>query len=210
MSSGVLDLPHVGWRVHWVVESEVDSVNPPHDWGLSDFLLPWGEDFVESDPWEEKKGETFGNPVNDGVDSKAVNSVEDCDPIKQVNPEHGEKTVGFLIFPVVVSGGLINAVVKFLLIDFIEIELEETTSCDSPEKVNWEENNEPEGRSSRCVLLNSKEIIVSGVDISIVIQMAKTVNSKVTSSIQDPDKFIKETQFFEFSANNLHEESPSV
>jgi hypothetical protein len=43
--SGILDLEDVGWRIFWVVEAELDSINPPHEGGLAIVFLPWSSNF---------------------------------------------------------------------------------------------------------------------------------------------------------------------
>lgn len=54
LSSGTFDFPEVGWRVHWIVESELEGVNPPHVWVLTNFFLPWSNELDGPDQWERE------------------------------------------------------------------------------------------------------------------------------------------------------------
>lgn len=54
LSSGTFDFPEVGWRVHWIIESELEGVNPPHVWVLTNFFLPWSNELDGPDQWERE------------------------------------------------------------------------------------------------------------------------------------------------------------
>ena len=92
MDSGVLDLENVGWRVHWVVKAELDSVSEPHDWVLADLFLPWGKNFECEDQWECNNVNELNEAVENSSNNKEWESNEDLKLVLNiVNPEHREE-----------------------------------------------------------------------------------------------------------------------
>ena len=112
MSSSIFDLPEVGWRVLWIIESELKSTNPPHNWSLTILLLPRSKKFPSPDGWEEEYVKDLPDEVSWSHDEKWKPEEKELNGINNVvNPEHFADWMSFFAFPVVVGGGLRERIV---------------------------------------------------------------------------------------------------
>lgn len=133
MSSGLLDLPHVGWRVSWVVKSELDGINPPHNGGLFFGLSPWSDNSNGEDQWESEDVYDV-EYESEAIDNESYETLSlNFDSIPEVNPEHSENRVLLFSLPVVVRGRLSDAVVKSSSIKIFPISVVHSISGDSNE-----------------------------------------------------------------------------
>ena len=158
LSSGLWDLPKIGWRVSWVVKSKINGINPPHNGIFSLSLVPWGEELDGDQHWPEENFNDIDNREN-GISDKSSDGLweepDNGNVVPEANPEQGSEVVGLLGSPVVVSGSLLNAVVPALSVDLIEIELKKSISGKGNEKGPPEEYVEPSlsqlvGKVSGC------------------------------------------------------------
>lgn len=132
LCSSSLDLPEVSWRVHWIIESELDGINPPHEWSFTLGFSPWSDKSDGNDQW-------VGEDVDKIVNDEAWGQSEDFPPSEEklqrvrdvVNPEHGEDWVVLFSLPVVIWGGLRKTVVKSSAINIFPINVVHSWSNDS-------------------------------------------------------------------------------
>lgn len=135
MSSSVLDLKDVGWRVHWIEESALDGINPPHNPGLSFVFRPWSNNLESEDQWEDKDVANFEKEICRGSKQKWNNAEGNLQCVGNiVGPEHREESVSFFALPVVVGGGLGKTVIKTSLIKILPISLIDSISGEPKEE----------------------------------------------------------------------------
>lgn len=113
--------------------------------------------------------------------------------------------MGLLVSPVVVSGGLLNAVVPALSVDLIEIELKKVVGGKDDEEVPPEEEVEPSlgqlvGKVSGC-----KELLIPIVNSEVSVS-----RRGLADSIVPPDNLIEPVELIPFPSEDLEEGLPCV